>query len=86
MTIYQLNTKGEKVAKIVAKDLNEGLQMLYFGLDKQTNIGKRFLTLAKGRPIFVQGMDASGYQKTQKIVPANWSIEQAKAAILYLLK
>jgi hypothetical protein len=86
MTIYQVNTKGEKVAKIVANDLNEGLQMLYFGLDKQTNIGKRFLTLAKGRPIFVQGMDTSGYQKTQKIVPANWSIEQAKAAILYLLK
>ena len=86
MTIYQINAKGQKVPKIFAKDLNQGLRMLYDGLTEQQQRGKRWLTLAKGRPIFVQGMDQSGYQKVQKIMPANWTIEQAQAAILYLLK
>ena len=86
MTIYQVNTKGQKVAKIKAKDLKEGLEMLYDGLTEQEQRGKRWLTLAKGRPIFVEGMNNSAYQKVQQIVPARWTIEQAQAAIQYLLK
>lgn len=85
MTIYQLNTKGNKVPKLVGSDLNKGLEMLYKGLDKQNKVGKRFLNLSKGRPIFIEGMNKSGYLVTQNIVPANWSIEQAREAIAYLL-
>lgn len=85
MTIYQINTKGTKVPKLVANDLNEGLAMLYRGLNKQGAIGKRFLTLAKGRPIFIEGMNKSGYLTTQNIVPANWTQSQCLAAISYLL-
>ena len=86
MTIYQVNTKGQKVPKIVAKDLNEGLELLYHGLTEQEQRGKRWLTLAKGRPIFVEGMQNTKFVKVQKIVPANWTYDQAKAAIQYLLK
>lgn len=85
ITIYQVNTKGVKVPKIVAENLNKGLSMLYVGLNRQGNIGKRFLTLAKGRPIFVEGMNKSGYLTTQNIVPANWTQGQALEAIQYLL-
>ena len=85
LTIYQINTKGVKVPKLVASDLNRGLNMLYLGLNKQANIGKRFLTLAKGRPIFIEGMNKSGYLTTQNIVPANWTQAQCLEAISYLL-
>jgi hypothetical protein len=84
-TIYQVTAKGQKVAKINAKDLPTGLGMLFNGLKSQNKIGKRWLTLAKGCPIFVQGMDASGYLKTQKIVPAKWTQAEALEAIQYLL-
>ena len=86
VTIYQINSKGQKVAKIVAKSLAEGLKLLYRGLTEQEERGKRWLTLAKGRPIFVEGMHNSAYQKVQQIVPARWTMEQAEAAIQYLLK
>ena len=85
LTIYQTTTKGTKVPKLVANDLNEGLTMLYRGLNKQANVGKRFLTLAKGRPIFIEGMNKSGYLTTQNIVPANWTQAQCLEAISYLL-
>ncbi len=85
ITIYQINTKGVKVPKLVSSDLNRGLGMLYVGLNRQGKIGKRFLTLAKGRPIFVEGMNKSGYITTQNIVPANWTQGQALEAISYLL-
>lgn len=86
ITIYQINTKGIKVPKLVANDLNSGLGMLYLGLNKQANIGKRFLTLAKGRPIFVEGMNKSGYLHTTNLVPANWTQAQCLEAISYLLR
>jgi hypothetical protein len=85
VTIYQINTKGVKVPKLVASDLTKGLNMLYVGLNKQASIGKRFLTLAKGRPIFIEGMNKSGYLTTQNIVPANWTQAQCLEAISYLL-
>lgn len=85
VTIYQINAKGVKVPKINAKDLPTGLGMLFTGLKRQDKIGKRWLTLSKGCPIFVQGMDASGYVKTQKIVPAKWTQSEALEAIQYLL-
>ena len=85
ITIYQINTKGVKAPKIVADTLAAGLEMLYKGLNRQGKIQKRFLTLAKGRPIFVEGMNKSGYLTTQNIVPANWTQGQALEAISYLL-
>jgi hypothetical protein len=85
ITIYQINTKGVKVPKLVASDLTKGLNMLYVGLNKQDNIGKRFLTLAKGRPVFIEGMNKSGYLQHQNIVPANWTQSQMLEAISYLL-
>ena len=85
ITIYQINTKGVKVPKLVAENLNKGLSMLYSGLNKQGKVEKRFLTLAKGRPIFVEGMNKSGYLTTQNIVHANWTQGQALEAISYLL-
>lgn len=85
LTIYQTTTKGTKVPKLVASNLTEGLEMLYKGINKQNKVGKRFLTLAKGRPIFVEGMNKSGYLTTQNIVPANWTQGQALEAISYLL-
>ena len=84
-TIYQIGAKGQKVAKINAENLEAGLKMLFKGLQKQDKLGRRFLTLSKGSPIFVQGMDASGYHKTQKIVPAKWTQAEALEAIQYLL-
>ena len=84
-TIFQKTAKGQIVPKINAKDLPTGLGMLFNGLQKQNKIGRRFLTLSKGAPIFVQGMDASGYIKTQKIVPASWTQAEALEAIQYLL-
>jgi hypothetical protein len=84
-TIFQTTAKGQRVPKISAKDLPTGLGMLFNGLKKQDKIGRRFLTLSKGAPIFVQGMDASGYVKTQKIVPASWTQAEALEAIQYLL-
>ena len=84
-TIYQVTAKGQKVAKINAESLDTGLKMLFDGLRKQDFLGRRFLTLSKGAPIFVQGMDASGYVKTQKIVPASWTKVEALEAIQYLL-
>lgn len=84
-TIYQVTAKGQKLAKINAANIEAGLKMLFNGLQKQQKIGRRFLTLSKGAPIFVQGMDASGYLKTQKIVPAKWTQAEALEAIQYLL-
>ena len=84
-TIYQVTAKGQKLAKINAANIEAGLKMLFNGLQKQQKIGRRFLTLSKGAPIFVQGMDASGYLKTQKIVPAKWTQGEALEAIQYLL-
>ena len=84
-TIFQTTAKGQKVPKVSAENLESGLKMLFNGLQKQDKIGRRFLTLSKGAPIFVQGMDASGYLKTQKIVPAKWTQAEALEAIQYLL-
>lgn len=84
-TIFQITAKGQKVAKISAQSLTDGLSMLFNGLQKQNKVGRRFLTLSKGAPIFVQGMDDSGYLKTQKIVPAKWTQAEALEAIQYLL-
>jgi len=84
-TIFQTTATGKRVPKISAQDLPTGLNMLFNGLRKQDKIGRRFLTLSKGSPIFVQGMDASGYIKTQKIVPASWTQAEALEAIQYLL-
>lgn len=84
-TIYQTTAKGQRVPKVNASTLEKGLKMLFNGLQKQDKIGRRFLTLSKGAPIFVQGMDSSGYIKTQKIVPASWTQAEALEAIQYLL-
>lgn len=84
--IYQISTKGEKVAKVQADSLAEALNALYRGLDMQKSIGKNFLSLSKSRPIFVQGMDASGkFMLVRNIVPANWDETQALAAINFIL-
>jgi hypothetical protein len=84
-TIFQTTAKGQKVPKVSAESIEAGLKMLFNGLQKQDKIGRRFLTLSKGAPIFVQGMDQSGYLKTQKIVPAKWTQAEALEAIQYLL-
>lgn len=84
--IYQVSTKGEKVAKVQADNLAEALNALYKGLEMQQKIGKNFLSLSKSRPIFVQGMDASGkFMLVRNIVPANWSETQALDAINFIL-
>jgi hypothetical protein len=84
--IYQISTKGDKVAKVQADSLAEALSALYRGLEIQKSIGKNFLSLSKSRPIFVQGMDASGkFLLIKNIVPANWSEAQALQAINVIL-
>jgi hypothetical protein len=84
--IYQVSTKGAKVAKVQADTLAEALTALYKGLEIQKNIGKNFLSLSKSRPIFVQGMDVSGkFMLVRNIVPANWSEAQALEAINFIL-
>lgn len=84
--IYQISTKGDKVAKVQADSLAEALNALYRGLEMQKSIGKNFLSLSKSRPIFVQGMDASGkFMLVRNIVPANWSEAQAIEAINFIL-
>ncbi len=84
--IYQVSTKGAKVAKVQADTLAEALSALYRGLEIQKNIGKNFLSLSKSRPIFVQGMDTSGkFMLVRNIVPANWNEAQALEAINFIL-
>ena len=84
--IYQISTKGAKVAKVQADSLAEALNALYRGLEVQKSIGKNFLSLSKSRPIFVQGMDASGkFMLVRNIVPANWNEAQALDAINFIL-
>ena len=84
--IYQVSTKGTKVAKVQADTLTEALSALYRGLEVQKNIGKNFLSLSKSRPIFVQGMDTSGkFMLVRNIVPANWNEAQALEAINFFL-
>jgi hypothetical protein len=84
--IYQVSTKGAKVAKVQADTLAEALSALYRGLEVQKNIGKNFLSLSKSRPIFVQGMDTSGkFMLVRNIVPANWNEAQALEAINFIL-
>ena len=84
--IYQVSTKGTKVAKVQADTLTEALSALYRGLEVQKNIGKNFLSLSKSRPIFVQGMDTSGkFMLVRNIVPANWNEAQALEAINFIL-
>lgn len=84
--IYQVSTKGDKVAKVQADNLAEALTALYKGLEIQKKVGKNFLSLSKSRPLFVQGMDASGtYLLIKNIVPANWTEAQALEAISVIL-
>jgi hypothetical protein len=84
--IYQVSTNGAKVAKVQADSLAEALDALYKGLQMQQKIEKNFLSLSKSRPIFVQGMDASGkFMLVRNIVPANWSEAQALDAINFIL-
>lgn len=84
--IYQVSTKGTKVAKVQADTLADALSALYKGLEIQKKIGKNFLSLSKSRPIFVQGMDTSGrFMLVRNIVPANWNETQALEAINFIL-
>ena len=84
--IYQVSTKGAKVAKVQADTLAEALTALYKGLEMQKKVGKNFLSLSKSRPIFVQGMDTSGkFMLVRNIVPANWNEAQALEAINFIL-
>ena len=81
-TIYQEGGKNRtKTARILAENLEKGLEMLYNGIENQDRNGKRWLKLSKGSAVWVEGMDKSGYLTHTKIAPANWTRAQMLNAL-----